>query len=92
MWTCIPTTTSDLFGLEHVGANYSLCLPVVILGSVLFSTLLAPSVYSKYADDDGCTGADCFGEAFLCTALATLFGTAFAAALSHRVTNLYQLR
>ena len=45
-----------------------LCLPAVIAGSVLFSTLLAPAVYAAAAakaddDDDavGCTGADCFG-------------------------------
>ena len=44
MWTLVPTTTSDLFGLARVGANYSLVVPAVVAGSLVFATWLAPTV------------------------------------------------
>ena len=98
IWTLIPTLASDLFGRQSFGSNYMLCLPAVIAGSVLFSTLLAPAVYAAAAakaddDDDavGCTGADCFGDTFLITAAACLVGAVSAAALLAKSRSLYKL-
>ena len=46
VWTLIPTVAADLFGRRYFGSNYALCLPSVVAGSVLFSTILAPTVYA----------------------------------------------
>jgi MFS family permease len=98
IWTLIPTLASDLFGRESFGSNYMLCLPAVIAGSILFSTLLAPAVYAANAstddDDDavGCVGAACFGDTFLATAAACLVGAAAAAGLLVKSRRLYELQ
>ena len=93
MWTAIPSVASDLYGLAHVGANYSLCVPTIVVASLLFSTWLAPAVYDGHADDDGdCVGADCFATAFLVTAGATLAGAGAAVGLCARTLALYELK
>ncbi|KAH8064025.1 hypothetical protein JL721_8424 [Aureococcus anophagefferens] len=80
-------------GLAHVGANYSLCVPTIVVASLLFSTWLAPAVYDGHADDDGdCVGADCFATAFLVTAGATLAGAGAAVGLCARTLALYELK
>ena len=93
-----PGRESALFGRESFGSNYMLCLPAVIAGSILFSTLLAPAVYAANAstddDDDavGCVGAACFGDTFLATAAACLVGAASAAGLLVKSRRLYELQ
>lgn len=92
MWTLLPTTSSDLWGLAHVGANYSLCAPSVVVGSLVFATWLAPAVYDANADGDGvCAGGDCFGAAFLAAAAANALGGLAAAGLARRAAPLYRL-
>lgn len=93
IWTLIPTLASDLFGNAHFGSNYMLCLPAVLSGSVLFSTVLAPKVYAAHLEDgsDTCSGAGCFGDTFLATALACLFGAGAALVLARRSRGLYRL-
>ena len=91
IWTLIPTLAADLFGRKHFGANYALILPAVSLAAVLFSTLLAPAIYAKHADDDGCAGAACFGTTFLATAAACGGGAVMALLLGVRSRKRYAI-
>ena len=91
IWTLIPTLAADLFGRKHFGANYALILPAVSLAAVLFSTLLAPTVYARHADDDGCAGAACFGTTFLATAAACGGGAVMALLLGVRSRKRYAI-
>ena len=89
IWTLIPTLAADLFGRQHFGSNYALILPSVSLAAILFSTVLAPAVYAAHADDDGCTGADCFGLTFLITAMSCGAGAVMALLLGVRSRGRY---
>ena len=64
-------------------------LPAVSLAAVLFSTLLAPAIYARHADDDGCAGAACFGTTFLATAAACGGGAVMALFLGVRSRKRY---
>ena len=73
----------------HAGANYALILPAVSLAAVLFSTMLAPAIYARHTDDDGCAGAACFGTTFLATAAACGGGAVMALLLGVRSRKRY---
>uniref|UniRef100_A0A7S3K327 Nodulin-like domain-containing protein n=1 Tax=Aureoumbra lagunensis TaxID=44058 RepID=A0A7S3K327_9STRA len=100
LWTLLPTITSDLFGLQRFASNYMLCLPFIILASLLFSTVLAATVYSDHTNDDDdsndddntCTGAACYDLTFLITAGCCLFGAVIASFLVVKTKYLYEFR
>lgn len=98
LWTLIPTLASDLFGVKQIGGNSMLCLPTVLMGSVLYSTLLAPAVYKAHSvqpDDDGeaeCLGVGCFGDTFIAIGLSCCVGALSALALYTKTRDLYKLR
>lgn len=96
LWTLMPTLIADFFGFRRLASNYMLCLPSVILASLIFSTLLASMVYARHAsnsddddDEDKCLGASCFGTTFLVTAACCAVASISAAGLTFKTRVLY---
>jgi len=69
----------------------------VILGGVIFSTYLASATYAAhetFPQDGGppeCFGGECFGGAFLASALCCVGGAAAAGLLCLKSRHLYQV-
>jgi len=89
-WTLSPTLVGDMFGQEILPRAYTLMNSAAMLGSLGFSSVLAPMVYEAHEgddDDDGsdneCIGAACFRTTFLTVAAAALVATA-TGLLMHR--------
>lgn len=98
LWTLMPTLIADFFGFRRLASNYMLCLPSVILASLIFSTLLASMVYTRHAshnddddDEDKCLGAGCFGTTFLVTAACCAVAALAAAGLTVKTRAIYYL-
>lgn len=68
-WGLVPAITSDLFGLQYFGSNYTgLQLGPAVGGYVLATLLtgrLADRAAKRHGDTGFCLGADCFTDTWL---------------------------
>lgn len=91
--TMVPTA-SEIFGLKHFGIIYSTMALGNPIGAILFSALLAGSVYDAEAATQGgstCLGSNCFRLTFLVLAGVCGLGTILSTVLTIRVRPVYQL-
>lgn len=91
--TMVPTA-SEIFGLKHFGLIYSTMALGNPIGAILFSALLAGSVYDAEAATQGgstCLGSNCFRLTFLILAGVCGLGTILSTILTIRVRPVYQL-
>lgn len=87
-------TASELFGLKHFGIIYNFMLLGNPLGALLFSGILAGSVYDREAEKQGgtvCLGPSCFGLTFLVLAGVCMLGTVLSVILTVRIRPVYQM-
>lgn len=85
---------SELFGLKHFGVIYNFMLLGNPIGALLFSGLLAGSLYDIEANkqqSSTCLGAACFRVTFLCLAGACGLGTILSIFLTIRIKPVYQM-
>ncbi|KAL9238572.1 hypothetical protein vseg_012973 [Gypsophila vaccaria] len=91
--TMIPTA-SELFGLKNFGVIYNFMMLGNPVGALLFSGLLAGSVYDTEAARQGvaaCYGADCFRFTFLVLAGVCGVGAVLGLVLTVRIRPVYQM-
>ncbi|KAM3703729.1 hypothetical protein ACB098_04G117800 [Castanea mollissima] len=94
LWSLIPTITSDIFGVRHMGTIFSAITLASPVGFYIFSVKLIGYIYDKEAggDDYSCFGTRCFMLSFLIMASLALLGFLLAIALFIRTKTLYLLR
>ncbi|XP_075662758.1 protein NUCLEAR FUSION DEFECTIVE 4-like [Castanea sativa] len=94
LWSLIPTITSDIFGVRHMGTIFSAITLASPVGFYIFSVKLIGYIYDKEAggDDYSCFGTRCFMLSFLIMASLALLGFLLAIALFIRTKTLYSLR
>ena len=90
-WSLMPTITSEIFGVQHLGTIFNTIGMASPVGSYIFSVRAVGYIYDKEASADGnkCTGTHCFMVSFLIMASATLLGCFVALILILRTKSFY---
>ncbi|KAL2340188.1 hypothetical protein Fmac_008128 [Flemingia macrophylla] len=65
-WSLMPTITSEIFGVKHMGTIFITVAAASPLGSYILSVRIVEYIYDKQADkdDNSCFGNDCFMLSF----------------------------
>ncbi|KAL4633837.1 hypothetical protein ACB092_04G151800 [Castanea dentata] len=92
-WSLMPTITSELFGVRHMGTIFNTIAVANPVGSYVLSVKVIGYIYDKEAsgDDDTCYGTRCFMLSFLIMAAVAFLGCLVAVALFFRTKRFYQL-
>ncbi|XP_048233838.1 protein NUCLEAR FUSION DEFECTIVE 4 [Ricinus communis] len=94
LYSVMVPTASELFGLKHFGIIYTTMLLGNPVGALLFSGILAGSIYDAEATKQGsssCIGAGCFRLTFLVLAGICGLGTILSIILTVRIRPVYQM-
>ncbi|XP_057791952.1 protein NUCLEAR FUSION DEFECTIVE 4 [Salvia miltiorrhiza] len=89
-WSLMPTITSEIFGVQHMGTIFNTIAIASPLGSYIFSVRLIGYVYDGEAGvDNSCIGTHCFMLSFFIMAIVSLFGSLVALALFVKTRRVY---
>ncbi|CAN8287542.1 unnamed protein product [Cochlearia groenlandica] len=88
-WSLMPTITSEIFGIRHMGTIYFTISIAGPIGSYLLSVKVIGYFYDKVAseDDNSCFGSQCFRTSFMIMATVALFGSLVASVLFFRTNK-----
>ncbi|KAJ0257349.1 F14 [Hirschfeldia incana] len=91
-WSLMPTITSELFGVKHMGTIYNTISIASPMGSYIFSVRLIGYIYDKTIIGEGntCYGPHCFRLSFVIIASVAFLGFLVSCALVFRTKKLYQ--
>ncbi|KAG2324238.1 hypothetical protein Bca4012_038771 [Brassica carinata] len=91
-WSLMPTITSELFGVRHMGTIFNTISIASPIGSYIFSVRLIGYIYDKTASGEGnkCFGSHCFRLSFVIMASVAFFGFLVAIVLFFRTKGLYR--
>ncbi|OVA15348.1 Nodulin-like [Macleaya cordata] len=93
-WSLMPTITSEIFGVAHMGTIFNTISVASPIGSYILSVRVVGFIYDKEAaiDDDGtvCRGPHCFMLSFLIMATVSLLGFLIALGLFFRTRRFYK--
>ncbi|KAF8108888.1 hypothetical protein N665_0104s0199 [Sinapis alba] len=91
-WSLMPTITSEIFGIRHMGTIYFTISIAGPVGSYLLSVKVIGYFYDKVAskDDNSCFGSQCFRTSFVIMAFVSLFGSLVASVLLFRTNKFYK--
>ncbi|KAL5816429.1 hypothetical protein ACOSQ3_024807 [Xanthoceras sorbifolium] len=87
----MPTITSEIFGVGHIGTIYNTIAVASPVGSYIFSVRIIGYIYDMAAsgEDNSCSGSHCFMLSFLIMAYFALFGCLVALLLYFRTRRFY---
>lgn len=90
-WSLMPTITSEIFGVAHMGTIFNTIAIASPVGSYIFSVRVIGYIYDKIASDEhnSCRGAHCFMLSFLIMASVAIFGCVIAFLLFFRTRRFY---
>lgn len=90
-WSLMPTITSEVFGVGHMGSIFNTISIASPVGSYIFSVRVLGYIYDKEASEEGnvCIGTHCFMFGFLIMAFATILGSLMALCLFLRTRKFY---
>ncbi|KAM4115077.1 hypothetical protein ACJW30_04G119900 [Castanea mollissima] len=93
LWSLMPTITSEIFGVTHLGTIFNAIGLACPVGSYIFSVRVIGYIYDTQAagEDHSCFGTHCFLLSFLIMAFLALLGCLAAIALFFRTRRFYQL-
>uniref|UniRef100_A0A2N9I7W6 Uncharacterized protein n=1 Tax=Fagus sylvatica TaxID=28930 RepID=A0A2N9I7W6_FAGSY len=92
-WALMPTITSDIFGVRHLGTISTTIGVACPVGSYIFSVRVIGYIYDMEAGGEGyssCFGTHCFMLSFIIMASLALLGSLVAIALFFRTKIFYQ--
>ncbi|CAH8364016.1 unnamed protein product [Eruca vesicaria subsp. sativa] len=91
-WSLMPTITSELFGVRHMGTIFNTISIASPIGSYIFSVRLIGYIYDETASGVGnkCFGSHCFRLSFVIMASVAFFGFLVAIVLFFRTKSLYR--
>lgn len=91
-WSLMPTITSEIFGIRHMGTIYFTISIAGPVGSYLLSVKVIGYFYDKVASevDNSCFGSQCFRTSFVIMASVALFGSLVACVLFFRTNKFYK--
>ena len=92
-WSLMPTISSELFGVRHVGTIFNTIGIASPVGSYIFSVRVIGYIYDEEAkgEDDSCYGTHCFRLSFMIMASVAFLGFSVALTLLFRTKRFYQL-
>lgn len=93
-WSLMPTITSELFGMTHLGTIFNTISIASPLGSYFLSVEVFGYLFDKAeeeeeASSDACTGPQCFRLSFIIIAAVALLGSVFALLLFFHTRQFY---
>ncbi|GMN45801.1 hypothetical protein TIFTF001_014998 [Ficus carica] len=89
-WSLIPTITSEIFGVRHMGTIFNTIGIASPIGSYILSVRVIGYMYDKEASGNTCFGTHCFMLSFLVMAAVAFFGFLVALGLLFRTRRFYQ--
>ncbi|ESQ34904.1 hypothetical protein EUTSA_v10007356mg [Eutrema salsugineum] len=91
-WSLMPTITSELFGVKHMGTIYNTISIASPMGSYIFSVRLIGYIYDQTITGEGntCYGPRCFRLAFVIIATVAFLGFLISCVLLFRTKIMYQ--
>ncbi|KAG8388656.1 hypothetical protein BUALT_Bualt02G0148000 [Buddleja alternifolia] len=90
-WSLMPTITSEIFGVQHMGTIFNSIAIASPIGSYILSVRVIGYIYDKQGSGVGnsCSGTHCFMLSFFILACVSLFGFFVALALLVKTRGLY---
>ncbi|CAH2059444.1 unnamed protein product [Thlaspi arvense] len=90
-WSLMPTITSEIFGILHMGTIFYTISIASPIGSYIFSVKVIGYFYDKVdsEDDHSCYGNHCFRTSFMIMAVMALLGSLVALVLFLRTRKFY---
>ncbi|KAH1080226.1 hypothetical protein J1N35_019987 [Gossypium stocksii] len=91
-WSLMPTITSEIFGVRHMGTIFNTIAIASPIGSYIFSVRIIGYIYDKMAtsEDNSCYGTQCFMLSFFIMAAVAFLGFLIAFALFLRTRRFYR--
>ncbi|XP_061373496.1 protein NUCLEAR FUSION DEFECTIVE 4-like [Gastrolobium bilobum] len=91
-WSLMPTITSEIFGVKHMGTIFNTIAASSPLGSYILSVRVVGYIYDKEAseEDNSCIGVHCFMSSFLILAGVAFLAFLFGLALFFRTQRFYK--
>ncbi|KAK3031730.1 hypothetical protein RJ639_036610 [Escallonia herrerae] len=92
-WSLMPTISSEIFGVRHMGTIFNTIAIASPIGSYVLSVRVIGYIYDKEASGEGnsCTGTHCFMLSFFIFASVTLFGFLISLILVFRTRRFYEI-
>ncbi|KAF7838405.1 protein NUCLEAR FUSION DEFECTIVE 4-like [Senna tora] len=92
-WSLMPTITSEIFGVKHMGTIFNTIAAASPLGSYVLSVRVVGYIYDKEAnkEDNICFGIHCFMSSFLILAGVAFLAFLVGLALYFRTRRFYEL-
>ncbi|GMH01329.1 hypothetical protein Nepgr_003168 [Nepenthes gracilis] len=90
-WSLMPTITSEIFGLQHMGTIFNTIAIASPVGSYFFSVWVIGDIYDEEAGEEkSCSGTHCFMLSFFILSSACVFGSVVALTLFFRTRAFYR--
>lgn len=92
-WSLMPTITSEIFGVLHLGTIFNTIAVASPIGSYIMSVRVAGYIYDKEASghQPTCYGTHCFMLSFIIFAAVSLLGSLVALILFFRTRRFYSM-
>ncbi|KAK1363362.1 protein NUCLEAR FUSION DEFECTIVE 4-like [Heracleum sosnowskyi] len=91
-WSLMPTITSEIFGVLHLGTIFNTIAIASPIGSYVMSVRIAGYIYDKEASgQQTCYGTHCFMLSFFIFAAVSLVGSLVASILFFRTRRFYKM-
>ncbi|KAL0770735.1 hypothetical protein Bca101_035886 [Brassica carinata] len=89
-WALMPTITSEIFGILHMGTIFYTIGIASPVGSYIFSVKVIGYFYDKVASEDhSCYGSHCFRTSFVIMAVMSVLGSLISFVLFLRAKKFY---
>lgn len=92
-WSLMPTITSEVFGVKHMGTIFNTIAAASPLGSYILSVRVVGYIYDREAreEDNSCFGIHCFMLSFLILAGVAFLAFLVGLGLYFRTRRFYKL-